>query len=109
MSKSITRGEIQDLIGKFASENPEYRSALVNDPKSVIEKQLNISLPEGVTVKAVVETADTAYLVIPHVAGEDELDDADLDKVAGGANRLEEVAFSDKPMKGASAFIKFDG
>ena len=84
MSKSITRGEIQDLVGKFASENLEYRCALVNDPKSVIEKQLNSSLPEGVTVKAVVETADTAYVVIPHVAGEDELDDADLDKVAGG-------------------------
>ena len=84
MSKSITRGEIQDLIGKFASENPEYRSALVNDPKGVIEKQLNTSLPAGVTVKAVEETADTAYVVVPHVTGEGELNDADLEKVAGG-------------------------
>ena len=90
MSKSITRGEIQDLVGKFASENPEYRSALVNDPKGVIEKQLNASLPAGVTVKAVVETADTAYVVVPHVAGEGELNDADLEKVAGGRHNKDE-------------------
>ena len=80
----MTRGAIQDLICKLASENPEFRSALVNDPKSAIERQLNISLPEDVTVKAVVETADTAYVVVPHVAGEGELNDADLEKVAGG-------------------------
>ena len=50
----------------------------------VIEQQLNTSLPDGMTVKAVAETSDTAYVVIPHVAAEGELDDADLEKVAGG-------------------------
>ena len=80
----VTRGEIQDLIGRFASKNPEYRSALVHDPKSVIERQLNTSLPEGVTIKSVVETADTAYVVVPYVTEEGELDDADLERVAGG-------------------------
>ena len=84
MAKAMTRGEIQDLLGKFATENPQYRDALVKDPKSVIEKQLNTSLPAGINVKAVVESADTAYVVIPHVAAEGELDDADLEKVAGG-------------------------
>ena len=32
MSK-MTRGQIQDLVGKFAAENPKYRAALVADPK----------------------------------------------------------------------------
>jgi hypothetical protein len=49
----------------------------------VIEKQLNTSLG-NVKVKAVADTADTTYVVIPHVAGEGELSDADLEKVAGG-------------------------
>jgi hypothetical protein len=83
MSQKMTRGEVQDLVAKFAAENPKYRQALMSDPKSVIEKQLNTSLG-NVNVKAVADTADTTYVVIPHVAGEGELSDADLEKVAGG-------------------------
>lgn len=83
MAQRMTRGEIQDLVSKFAVENPKYRQALVKDPKGVIEKQLNASLGP-LNVKAVVETADTAYVVVPHVPGEGELSDQDLEKVAGG-------------------------
>ena len=83
MSQKMTRGEVQDLVAKFAGENPKYRDALIKDPKAVIEKQLNTSLG-NVKVKAVVDTADTTYVVIPHVAGEGELSDSDLEKVAGG-------------------------
>jgi hypothetical protein len=79
----MTRGEVQDLLAKFAVENPKYRGALIADPKSIIEKQLNTSLG-SMKVKAVVETSDTVYVVIPHLAGEGELSDADLEKVAGG-------------------------
>ena len=83
MAQNMTRGDVQDLVGKFATENPKYRSALLSDPKSVIEKQLNTSLG-SVTVKAVADTADTIHVVVPHVPGEGELSDADLEKVAGG-------------------------
>ena len=87
MSK-MTRGQIQDLVGKFAAENPKYRAALVADPKSVIEKQLNTSLGD-VTVKAVVDTANTVHVVVPHAAAEGELSDADLERVAGGKQDIE--------------------
>jgi hypothetical protein len=83
MGKSMTRGEIQDLIGKFATENPGYRSALLSDPKSIIERQLNTSLGD-VSVKAVEDSADVAYVVVPYAPAEGELQDADLEKVAGG-------------------------
>ena len=86
-SQKMTRGEVQDLLAKFAVENLKYRDALVRDPKSVIERQLNTSLG-NVKVKAVVETADTVYVVVPHVASEGELSDADLEKVAGGKNDI---------------------
>jgi hypothetical protein len=83
MSQKMTRGEIQDLVAKFAAENPKYRQALVSDPKAVIEQQLQTSLG-NVTVKAMVETADTTYVIVPHVPAEGELSDSDLEKVAGG-------------------------
>jgi hypothetical protein len=87
MSK-MTRGQIQDLVGKFALENPKYRAALVSDPKAIIEKQLNTSLGD-VTVKAVVDTANTVHVIVPHAAAEGELSDADLERVAGGKQDIE--------------------
>ncbi len=83
MSQAMTRGEVQDLVGKFAAENPKYREALLKDPKGVIEKQLNTSIG-SLKVKAVADTADTVHVVIPYAAAEGELSDADLEKVAGG-------------------------
>ena len=81
---AMTRGQVQDLLSKFATEHPNYRDALIKDPKGMVEKQMATTLPAKVKVKAVQETADTIYVVIPHVAAEGELDDADLEKVAGG-------------------------
>jgi len=82
----MTRGEMQDLLAKFASNNPEYRSALLKNPRAIVEKQFAMSLPDNLKVKTVEESADTIYVVVPHaVAAGAELDDADLEKVAGGA------------------------
>jgi hypothetical protein len=88
MSQAMSRGEVQDLVGKFAAENPKYREALLKDPKGIIEKQLNTSLG-SVNVKAVADTADTVHVVIPYAAPEGELSDADLEKVAGGKQDIQ--------------------
>ena len=87
MSQTMTRGEVQDLLAKFAVANPKYREALVKDPKAVIERQLGTSLGK-VNVKSVIETADTVYVVVPHIAAEGQLSDSDLEKVAGGKNDI---------------------
>jgi hypothetical protein len=81
----MSRGEMQDLLNKFASSNPKYRSALLRDPKSVVEKQFNITLT-GVTVKAIEETPETLVVIVPKAAAAGELDDSDLEKVAGGGD-----------------------
>jgi hypothetical protein len=83
MAEKMTRGQIQDLVGKFAAENPKYRAALLSNPKGTIEKQLNTTLG-SVNVKAVADTADTIHVIVPHAAAEGELSDADLERVAGG-------------------------
>jgi hypothetical protein len=86
MSQTMTRGEMQDLVSKFASENPAYRKALLADAKGTIERQFNIDLGSS-TVRAVSDTADTVHVVVPHVPAEGELSDADLEKVAGGGGK----------------------
>jgi len=81
----ISRGEMQDLLTKFAVNNPKYRDALVRNPKDVLEKQFNKKLPATMKVKAVEDTADTVYIVVPFVpkSGQ-ELSDSSLEAVAGG-------------------------
>ena len=82
---TMTRGEMQDLLNKFSLENGTYRTALVRDPRKVVEKQFNIAIPANVKVKAVEEDANTMYVVVPRTSAAGELDDADLEKVAGGS------------------------
>jgi hypothetical protein len=80
---TLTRGQLHDLLARFSVENPRYRAALIRDPKWVLEKQLGHSLGK-LTVKAVVETPDTIYIVVPYVSKDGQLSDSDLELVAGG-------------------------
>ena len=85
VGQKMTRGEVQDLLAKFAVENPTYRDALIRDPRSIIEKQFGTNLG-NVKVKSIVDTSDTIHIIVPHIPAEGELSDRDLEKVAGGKN-----------------------
>jgi hypothetical protein len=88
MGQKLTRGQIQDLVGKFALENPRYRRALLENPKSLLERQLNTSLGP-IQVRAVLDSADTVHIVVPYVPMDGELSDADLEQIAGGKQFIE--------------------
>ena len=89
----ITRGEIQDALSKFSTENADYRANLKADPKNVIVKQFGVEFPQGVDIKVVEETADTLYVVLPHAVEQGaELSDADLEAVAGGGAMVKEAS-----------------
>ena len=92
MPQQMSRGEVQDLLSKFAVENPKYRQALISDPKGIVEKQFNTSLG-SLKVQAIADTADTVHVVVPYVSS-GELSDADLEKVAGGKQTSEDGSIS---------------
>ena len=83
MGQKMSRGEVQDLLIKFAAENPQYRQELLRNPKGLIERQFNTSLG-SINIKAIADTADTVHVAVPYVASAGELSDADLERVAGG-------------------------
>ena len=85
MTQTLSRTEIEEIVINNAIKHPQYREALLKDPKKVIETQLNNKLPDGLQVKVIEESGDTIFLRLPHVITEgSELSDSDLEQVAGG-------------------------
>jgi hypothetical protein len=83
VAKNMTRGQLQDLLERFAGESEANRQALIDDPRAVIEHQIGYSLGDT-RVEVLVETADTIYVVVPHVAGDRQLSEGELAEVSGG-------------------------
>ena len=72
-------------------EDEDFRQKLLDDPKGALEQELGDRLPEGVEVRAVQESADTIYLVLPSTSSAvgdqgGNLSDESLEAVAGGAD-----------------------
>jgi hypothetical protein len=81
------RAEIEGRIIQRSLEDESFRRRLLEDPKAAVVEELGTRLPEGVEVKAVEESADTIYLVLPsasEVGEAGELSDQELEAVAGG-------------------------
>jgi hypothetical protein len=82
-----SRAEWERRLINRSMEDEAFRQRLLDDPKGTIEQELGRGLPEDVQVRAVEESADTIYLVLPSatpVGQGGELSDQELDGVAGG-------------------------
>ena len=81
------RAEVERRLVQKSLQDEEFRQRLLDDPKGTLEQELGRGLPEGVQVRAVEESADTIYLVLPSaspVGQGGEISDRELDAVAGG-------------------------
>ena len=78
--------EVKNEIAAKAAQDPDFRSALIDNPQAAIEAEY--SLEEGAlggtTLSVVEEAPDSILIPIPPDMSEVELTDEQLDKVAGG-------------------------
>jgi hypothetical protein len=91
------RAEIERRLINRSIEDEEFRQRLLDDPKGTVEQELGRGLPEGLEVRAVEESADTIYLVLPsasRVGGQGgALSDQELDAVSGGEPAYGDTSF----------------
>jgi hypothetical protein len=81
------RAEVERTLVQRSMEDEDFRQRLLDDPKGAVEQELGSRLPEGVEVRAVEESAQIIYLVLPSASplGQGgEFSDQELDEVAGG-------------------------
>ena len=84
-----SRVEVERRLIQRSLQDEEFRQRLLADPKGTVEQELETQLPEDVEVRAVEESAQTIYLVLPSASavGEGvELSDQQLEDVAGGGS-----------------------
>jgi hypothetical protein len=88
MSEASGRQEMERRIIQRSIEDEAFRQRLLADPHAALEEEIGARLPKEVEVRAVEETADTIYLVLPStpMAGAEgaELSEQELESVAGG-------------------------
>ena len=80
--------DMRSEIAIKAEADASFRSELVADPKAVIERELDITVPEGFKIQVHEDSADTAHLVLP---SGDKLANEDLLRVVGGSNGQDAV------------------
>ncbi len=81
------RAKIVETIITRAWADESFKAQLLENPAKALEAAFATKLPPSISVKAIEETAETRYLVIPYrpKAG-DELSNEELEAVAGGAS-----------------------
>ena len=57
--------EIRMALIKKAGEDEDFRARLLGDPKSTIESEFDITVPEGFNLHVHEEDPGTAHLVLP--------------------------------------------
>jgi hypothetical protein len=84
-AQPVTRRDLETALIEKCWKNPEFRKAVVSDPKGMIERHTGQELPPHLKIFIHEEDSNTLHLTIPlSPTNVTELSDADLEKVAGG-------------------------
>lgn len=79
-----TRAELDGLVREHLASDPEFRAALLADPRAAVSKLVRVALPDAVQVEVHEETLTHIHLVIPAQSAPGQISDDDLELVAGG-------------------------
>jgi hypothetical protein len=94
------RKQLEEKLIAKAMKDEAFRKNLLENPKTAIEEETGIKLPESINLKVVEEDAATFYLVLPpkiNPEKEDELSEAELEMVSGGYNTGPVTVYPDNP------------
>ncbi len=92
-TETVSLEKLEENIVSNARKNVDYRKRLLDDPKALLESQIGQPLPSGFKVSVLQETPTQAYIVLPYDAPKSgsELSDEDLESVAGGKAKMNNV------------------
>lgn len=80
-----TRKDFEMKLIAKAWTDETFRQQLLNNPKIAVEQEFGETLPEDLNVEIIQEPANTLYIVLPAMPeNNDELNDEELEAVAGG-------------------------
>ena len=71
------------VLDKAATDS-RFRAELLADPKAAIERELNLTVPDGITIRVLEDDPKQFNIVLP--LPPQELDMTDLRNITGGAN-----------------------
>jgi hypothetical protein len=88
MTLSTAHQEALEQILTRAAADLDFRKALLVDPRKTIQDALGLRIPSNFRLKFIERERDVdALIVLPDLQRQDgELDDEDLEAVAGGSN-----------------------
>ena len=81
-SNEQLRADYAKVVAKAWSDS-DFKTKLLANPAAALA-EVGVEVPAGITLKAVENTTNTLYLVIPPPPANDELSEEALDRVVGG-------------------------
>ena len=104
-TQTVSFEKLEENIVSNARKNADYRKRLIDDPRALLESQIGQPLPPGMKVTVLQESPTQAYIVLPYDAPKSgsQLSDEDLENVAGGGSKMNDVTCTNNAGSGGGA------
>ena len=76
-----TRSQVEAMIAERIAADPDFREALIANPRAVLSEVIGLDIPDSVQVVLHDESLTQIHLTIP---SSENVSDTDLELVAGG-------------------------